>query len=353
MLQNRKREDLRHETTSFVDFLAKLDVHIDATPAGDQNLPRLSQLSQRTNQFNNAGVRYDEAQLRRQLAGELRATAFSVRDRFGDYGLVGAVFYRIGRAALEIDGFLLSCRVLGRGVEHRIVANLGREAKSHGLATVRIAFKKLERNEPFVRFLATLDGAYADGGSAYVLTADAAAASRFDPERHGNLEVPEAAPKASGSVDSGVHVIRQEALAAMAGWVRRAADIQDRLDGQGRRKRGTAGAGAPLQSEAERAIADIWQDVLRIDAVGRDDNFFEIGGNSLLLVQVNSRLIEHFGKDIQITTLFQFPTIGSLGGHLGNASKAEDTHAHAQVRRELGRKQMQERVRQLGSMRRR
>jgi acyl carrier protein len=140
-------------------------------------------------------------------------------------------------------------------------------------------------------------------------------------------------------------------LAALAGWVRRATDIQDRLDGQGQRKRGAVGA--PPQGETERGIAAIWQDVLRIDAVGRDDNFFEIGGNSLLLVQVNSRLMEHFGKDIQITTLFQFPTIASLAGHLGNAAKSEETQAHAQARRELARKQMQDRMRQLGGMRRR
>ena len=73
--QNRKREELRQEAGSFEDFLARLELVVDATPADDKTMPRLAQLSQRTNQFNNAGVRYDEAQLRRQLAGQLASCA--------------------------------------------------------------------------------------------------------------------------------------------------------------------------------------------------------------------------------------------------------------------------------------
>ena len=338
MQQNIKREALRKEAGSFSDFLAKLELQIDAAPANDKNMPRLAQLSQRTNQFNNAGVRYDEEKLRRQLAAELHAMAISVRDRFGDYGLVGAVFYRIAASALEVDGFLLSCRVLGRGVEHRLVADLGRAAKSHGLDTVRIAVKKLERNEPFLRFLATLEGAYTDDGSGYVISARVAETARFDPEKNGTgVVVEESTAQTPTTTASGVHVARQAALATVSGWLRRASDIEERLQSQGRRKRGAVGT--PPQGEVERAIADIWLRVLRIDAVGRDDNFFEIGGNSLFLVQVNRRLIEHFARDIQITMLFQFPTIASLAGHLGNATKAaghlgnatKAAEAHAQT----------------------
>jgi len=349
--QNRKREELRQEAGSFEDFLARLELVVDATPADDKTMPRLAQLSQRTNQFNNAGVRYDEAQLRRQLAGELRATAVSVRDRFGDYGLVGAVFYRIAPAAVEVDGFMLSCRVLGRGVEHRLLADLGRAATANGLLRVRIAVKKLERNEPFLRFLSTLDGAYTGDHGAYEISADAAAIARFDPERYGDTSVAETTASTSAAAVSDVHVARQAALAGVAGWLRRATDVQDRLDSEGKRKRGAVGT--PPQGEVERAIADIWLRVLRFDAVGRDDNFFEIGGNSLLLVQVNSGLIEHFGKDIPITTLFQFPTIATLASHLGQGAASEQTSAKTQARRDQSRTQMQARMRQLGGMRRR
>jgi FkbH-like protein len=350
MAQNKQRDELRAETGSFNDFLTKLALVVDAVPADDKSMPRLAQLSQRTNQFNNTGIRYDEAQLRRQLEGDLHATAVSVRDRFGDYGLVGAVFYRLAKVAIEVEGFLLSCRVLGRGVEHRLVADLGRAAQAHGRASVRIAVKRLDRNEPFFRFLGTLDGAFTDDRSAFVIATEAAVVARFDPDRHGDLTVAEASSAPTTAV-SDVHVARQAALAGVAGWLRRASDIQDRLDSEGKRKRGAVGT--PPQGEAEHAIAAIWLRVLRIDAVGRDDNFFEIGGNSLLLVQVNSGVIEHFAKDVPITTLFQFPTIATLAAHLGQGAKAGPAQAQVQARREQARTQMQERMRQLGGMRRR
>ena len=58
-------------------------------------------------------------------------------------------------------------------------------------------------------------------------------------------------------------------------------------------------------------------------------------------------------KDVPITTLFQFPTIATLAAHLGQGAKAGPANAQAQARRDLSRTQMQERMRQLGGMRRR
>ena len=78
---------------------------------------------------------------------------------------------------------------------------------------------------------------------------------------------------------------------------------------------------APLD-EIERTIADVWQGVLGIDAIGRDDNFFDLGGHSLLLVQVHAALAEKLGRPLPVTDLFQFPTIASLAAHLGGARPA-------------------------------
>jgi amino acid adenylation domain-containing protein len=68
--------------------------------------------------------------------------------------------------------------------------------------------------------------------------------------------------------------------------------------------------------ELERSIAGIWQDVLHSAAVGVQDNFFDLGGHSLLLVQVQSRLQEALGRAIPIVDLFRYPTIRALARHL-------------------------------------
>ncbi|MEM7530553.1 MAG: amino acid adenylation domain-containing protein [Chloroflexota bacterium] len=70
------------------------------------------------------------------------------------------------------------------------------------------------------------------------------------------------------------------------------------------------------QTEAERQIASVWQDVLKVERVGVHHNFFDLGGHSLLLVQVHSRLCDLFGQKIAITALFRYPTVQALAKHL-------------------------------------
>jgi len=84
-----------------------------------------------------------------------------------------------------------------------------------------------------------------------------------------------------------------------------------------------AGSLAP-RTAAERAIAAIWQDVLRVDNVGLHDNFFDSGGHSLLLMQVQSRLRQSLKKDLPITDLFRYPTVSALGRHLMDGAGGEE-----------------------------
>jgi acyl carrier protein len=70
------------------------------------------------------------------------------------------------------------------------------------------------------------------------------------------------------------------------------------------------------QSEVERIIAEVWQQVLRIEQVGMHDNFFDLGGHSLLLIQIHNKFQELFKKEIPIADIFRYPTIKALAGHL-------------------------------------
>jgi amino acid adenylation domain-containing protein len=70
------------------------------------------------------------------------------------------------------------------------------------------------------------------------------------------------------------------------------------------------------RSDAERMIANTWQEVLRLEKVGMHDNFFDLGGHSLLMVQVHSKLRQAFEKNISMVEMFQYPTIASLAKHL-------------------------------------
>ncbi|AVH67246.1 non-ribosomal peptide synthetase [Nostoc sp. 'Peltigera membranacea cyanobiont' N6] len=83
----------------------------------------------------------------------------------------------------------------------------------------------------------------------------------------------------------------------------------------------TEGYQAP-RSELERAIATIWQEVLHLEKVGVNDNFFDLGGHSLLIVQVKNKLQENFNCSLSIVEIFKNPTIKSLTQYL--SQKPED-----------------------------
>jgi hypothetical protein len=74
------------------------------------------------------------------------------------------------------------------------------------------------------------------------------------------------------------------------------------------------------QSATERRLASIWQDVLAIPAIGVTENFFDVGGTSLLLLRLHSRVSAEFTAPIRIATLFQHPTIRSLARDLDSAA---------------------------------
>jgi amino acid adenylation domain-containing protein len=77
-----------------------------------------------------------------------------------------------------------------------------------------------------------------------------------------------------------------------------------------------AGYEAP-QTEIERIIASVWQEVLDLEKVGLYDNFFDLGGHSLLLTQAYNRLREILGAGFSLISMFQFPTVSALAQYLG------------------------------------
>jgi amino acid adenylation domain-containing protein len=90
------------------------------------------------------------------------------------------------------------------------------------------------------------------------------------------------------------------------------------------RRAGSPGSLVAPRSELERTIAQVWRDVLRLDEVGVDDNFFDLGGHSLLLVRVQTRLRETLDQEVPIVEMFQYPTIRTMAAHFARATTRED-----------------------------
>ncbi|MEW9533754.1 HAD-IIIC family phosphatase [Microbispora sp. NPDC049125] len=141
------RDGFRSQVSSAGDYLAGLGVRVAVTRPGPADIARVAQLTQRTNQFNLTTERLDPAAVARRAA-DPDGLVLAVRsaDRFGEDGLVGALFARWEGAALVVDNMVLSCRVLGRGIESAVLHELVAHARDGGARAVRGRFRPSPRN---------------------------------------------------------------------------------------------------------------------------------------------------------------------------------------------------------------
>ena len=113
------------EQSHFADletYLYSLDMELDIIPADEHNLPRIAQMTQKTNQFNLTTRRYTEADVQQRIDQGWRVFCMSVRDRFGDSGITAAIFLEPSDdVTVNIDSLLLSCRILGKGIEEAFI----------------------------------------------------------------------------------------------------------------------------------------------------------------------------------------------------------------------------------------
>ena len=154
--QNTEREHAQEAALIFEDFLRDLDLKIDISPMQPAQLPRVSQLTKRTNQFNLSTIRRSESEIQQLCDTQgYECLVCEVSDRFGEYGLVGALLFKAETGTLAVDTFLLSCRALGRGVEYAMLRKLGALALERGLDSVKVLYRQTERNQPALDFLET------------------------------------------------------------------------------------------------------------------------------------------------------------------------------------------------------
>ncbi|MEV0116291.1 HAD-IIIC family phosphatase [Streptomyces sp. NPDC050844] len=154
--QEQVRDEARAQL-SFEAFLADLRLELDIEPVSAETAERTIQLSRRTNQFNLRPRPLDAAELER-LGKEGEVWTATARDRFGAYGQIGVLAVEPDGDALEVVAWMMSCRVLGRGVEDRLLQWLADRAEANGCRTVRLIADNTPRNIPARRLVSRLGG---------------------------------------------------------------------------------------------------------------------------------------------------------------------------------------------------
>jgi FkbH-like protein len=144
-----KRAVLQASYTNEDDFLKSLCMTSLVEPFNKFNTPRVAQLSQRSNQFNLRTVRYTEDDIKHLITRpDTYTIAFTLEDQHGDNGLICVIILKKENAeTLFVDTWLMSCRVLKRGMEHFILNNVVALAKQHGYTNLKAEYLPTAKNQ--------------------------------------------------------------------------------------------------------------------------------------------------------------------------------------------------------------
>lgn len=141
------RAALERDATSYDEYLASLRMEASIRPWNDEEVARVVQLVGKTNQFNLTGVRFTDAQMRSRVDNpEFLSLCLSLRDRFGDHGLVSVLAGRCADGVCELENWVMSCRVFKRGVEAVMFGEACRELHARGIRSVLGKLVVTERN---------------------------------------------------------------------------------------------------------------------------------------------------------------------------------------------------------------
>ena len=153
--KQKQRVELKDKTDNLEEYLKKLETKVTIKNADESTLPRISQLTMKTNQFNLTTKRYPEEKVRDLMNNsQMMVGCVQVEDKFGDSGITGAfVIKSENKEEWYIDTFLLSCRVIGREVEQAMMSHIIEKAKKEGLKRIIAEFISTKKNSPASDFL--------------------------------------------------------------------------------------------------------------------------------------------------------------------------------------------------------
>jgi FkbH-like protein len=324
--QNVERNRLQQDALSIEDFLASLGLEIKIAEPTPEQLSRVAQLTQRTNQFNFTTIRRSEVEIQQLAQVGLECRVVEVRDRFGDYGLVGVMIFGPEAAAINIDTFLLSCRVLGRGVEHRMLNYVGEVARERNVTWVKAPFSPTPKNLPALNFL---DGVGADfkqpaeNGACFCFPTETAATVTSQAGHSTPAIAGETSKKTSTVAPTTARLSKSTRLTRIATELVELPQVLHQIESQVRTMRSLAQPIVLPRNETEQRLVSIWRKLLRLETVGVQDNYFDLDGTSLLTVELFVQIENAFGRKLPLTTILAAPTIAELAKLLEQS--AEET----------------------------
>jgi len=354
---NIQRKKIEYECQSLEEFITTLNVNVDIVSLENTHIQRAAQLSYRTNQFNATSIRRDEDDFLKIIEDDnFFCFLVSVNDKYGDYGDVGIIVLERCDQHLSVETFVLSCRVLGRAVETRMAIFIGEFGVRNGYKDIVFHTTSTIKNEPLRRFY---DSAFSngekyqyEGSKQYPISAERLASipmiiesgqktkpqkeltqRRINQARYQDLigilgqpdkimELSKQTLKTKNTVSSvnNSYAANNEELIAhslqsLSTSVRKPTFERFPVDNS------VPNLGKHIANPImEENILSVWQDTLAERDIDKTANFFDIGGTSVLMVQVNAELKRQFDVDVSMVDLFKYPSISGLAKYICDSS---------------------------------
>ena len=153
--QQKQRIESQQYSTNLTDFLKTLNLEIKIKKCNSFTIPRISQLTMKTNQFNLTTKRYQEDEIKKlSNQDKMLVGCAQIQDKFGDNGITGVfIIEKTTSDEWFLDTFLLSCRVLGREVEKAILYYIINEARKNNVKRLKAKFIPTPKNKPIENLL--------------------------------------------------------------------------------------------------------------------------------------------------------------------------------------------------------
>jgi len=120
--QEFERKELKSKVGNQQEYLTSLGLEMECRRNSLKDIERIAQMTQKTNQFNFTTKRYSVADIEKMMKGnDHTILSYSVKDKYGDYGITALVILDEAKGTVEVDTFLMSCRIIGRDLEFAIV----------------------------------------------------------------------------------------------------------------------------------------------------------------------------------------------------------------------------------------
>lgn len=316
------------QAASLEQFMRSLNLRVEVSRLLPEKLSRAAQLSQRTNQFNFTTIRRSESEI--QALEGFDVYTVDVSDRFGQYGLVGLLIVSTENGVMTVDTCLLSCRALGRGVEHRMFSWLGNTALKQNVYEVRLPFVETAKNKPARQFLQSIPfgvRSQTETGFTLQVSANELASLEWTPSAHSTAE-PVRKPVARKPQHR-----RAVDYACIARNLRTASQVLDAIRAETR-----SVVSDSSMTETEQRLAVIWSEMLDRRTVAKTENFFDLGGHSLLAVLLLLRIKESFGVELSIDDVYSGAlTLAGLASRIDSAQAGDiDPDEYEALLREIG-----------------